>query len=82
MPNPQPGLWSDNPNIPKVPYDLYFHEKTWFAGVLIASIFYGTCKISLYARPPIHPRFIPFIPGVIVAVFFQRMAALFNPVHR
>jgi len=33
--------WSDNPNAPQIPYDLYFWEKAAFAGELIAAIFYG-----------------------------------------
>ena len=36
--------WSDNPNAPKIPYYIYRFEKTWFAGVLISSILYGTPK--------------------------------------
>ena len=40
--------WSDNPNAPKIPYSQYFEEKVYFAGVLLASILYGTGR----ARPP------------------------------
>ena len=38
--------WSDNPNAPKIPYHLYFDEKASFAGSLVASIIYGTSKVS------------------------------------
>ena len=72
-------MWSDNPNAPKVPYDLYLYEKAWFAGGFIASIFYGTPKTS---RPPIHPHFVSFILGIVIAVFFQCMTALFDPAYR
>ena len=34
--------WSDNPNAPKIRYDLYLLEKVGFAGELIGSILYGT----------------------------------------
>ena len=44
MSDPQDKPWSDNPNAPKIPYDLYFGEKATFAGILIGSMFYGTCK--------------------------------------
>ncbi|KAF9652147.1 hypothetical protein BDM02DRAFT_3183873 [Thelephora ganbajun] len=33
--------WSNNPNAPKIPYELYFGEKTTFAGILIGAISYG-----------------------------------------
>ena len=57
MTESQPGLWSDSPNAPKVPYDTYFYEKTWFAGVLVSSIFYGAHKITWHGRPPIYSTY-------------------------
>ena len=36
--------FSDNPNAPKIPFDLYFQEKANFAGILIGSILYGARK--------------------------------------
>ena len=36
--------WSDNPNAPKIPYLLYSFEKSYFAGLFIASILYGVPK--------------------------------------
>ena len=41
--------WSYNNNAPKITYDVYFREKTYFAGILIASIPYGAPKtLNLY----------------------------------
>ena len=42
-------LWSDNPNAPDIPYYQYVDEKFIFAGTLVGSILYGTCK-----TPPPH----------------------------
>jgi len=39
--------WSDNPNAPKITYQLYLEEKAYFAGTFIGAMFYGTRK-----RPP------------------------------
>ena len=47
MSDSQEKPWSDDPNAPEITYDLYFTEKAWFAGNLIASLLYGT---------PGHPR--------------------------
>ena len=33
--------WSNNPNAPQIPYQIYFAEKANFAGILIGAIFYG-----------------------------------------
>ena len=80
--DPQEESWSDDPNTPKISYDMYLDEKTWFAGVLISSIFYGTGETSPHARPPIRAHFFRFILGIAVTVFFKCMAALFNPAYR
>ena len=45
--------WSDNPNAPKISRAVYFDEKASFAGILIASMLYGTSKAFLPTRPPI-----------------------------
>jgi hypothetical protein len=75
--------WSDNPNAPKIPYDLYFEEKANFAGILIGSILYGTRKAPPPTRPSIRAHlFVRFILGILIVLFFQCMAALFNPANR
>ena len=33
--------WSNNPNTPQIPYDLYLWEKAAFAGGFIGAILYG-----------------------------------------
>ena len=43
--------WTNNPNAPKITYDLYFREKATFSGVLIGSILYGTPKAPLSTLP-------------------------------
>jgi hypothetical protein len=74
--------WSDNPNAPQIPYDLYFREKATFAGEIIGAIFYGLSTdmpifLSLLA---LFVRFI--VPGIVIVLFFQCMAALFDPANR
>jgi len=49
MSDTQQKPWSDNPNAPKIPYDLYFAEKAYLAGNLIAAVLYGMPKTP----PPI-----------------------------
>ena len=44
MYNSQEKLWSDNPNAPKIPYNLYFQEKVTFAGDFVGPTLYGTSK--------------------------------------
>ena len=75
-------LWSDNPNAPKIPYYLYVDEKATFAGTLIGSILYGTYK----TLPPPHPStrahsVRSVVLGIVVALFFQCMAALLDPAY-
>ena len=75
--------WSDNPNAPKISYPLYFSEKTNFTGVVLGSIFYGTWKAPhLHVYLSTLTPFILFILGIVVMVFIECMAALFNPVYR
>ena len=74
------NTWSDNPNAPKIPYDLYFSEKATFAGTLIASALYGTSTHThLRVRSSV---FDLLIPGILVVLFFQCMGALLSPVNR
>ena len=47
-------------------------------GALIGSIWYGTCKTP----PPQYLCSLWFILGIVITLFFQCMAALFDPVHR
>ena len=49
--------WSDNPNAPKIPLYLYTQEKSYFAGMLIASILYGMYHALLpeVRRPALIP---------------------------
>ena len=51
MSDPSLKPWSDNPYAPQIPYELYFAEKTNFAGVLIGAIFYGTPTHSTFTHP-------------------------------
>ena len=75
--------WSDNPNAPKIPYRIYFDEKTNFAGYLLGATLYGTSDKPPPILPSVHAHSVCSIfPGIVIVVFFQCMAALFNPVHR
>ena len=69
--------WSNNPFAPQIPYSVYFAEKANFAGSLIGAIFYGTLA---YTPVNVHVHR-PIIPGIVIAMFFQCMGALFNPVN-
>lgn len=71
--------WSDNPNVPKIPYNMYFAEKCYFAGILLAAILYGMrCPICTSA----HPYLIcSGFPGILIVLFFQCIAALFSPAN-
>lgn len=44
MSDSQEEPWTNNPNAPKIPHDLYLREKSYFAGVLVAALLYGACK--------------------------------------
>ena len=54
MPDSLEQPWSDDPNAPKIPYNVYFEEKAYLAGTLIASIFYGTRGTHPSTRPSVH----------------------------
>ena len=82
MSDSQVQPWSTNPNAPKIPYHLYTLEKAFFAGVLIASLLYGTTKIP---RLPIRLSALTLfwlVLGMLVVLFFKCIAALLNPVYR
>ena len=84
MSDSQEQPWSDDPYAPAIPDYIYRFEKTWFAGVLISSVLYGTPKRPIPIHPSIraHCSFIWFITGVLVVLFFGCMTTLFNPIHR
>ena len=74
--------WSNDPDTPKLPRFALALGRSTFAGILVGSILYGTRTPS-----PTHSRTRAqsvrlFISGTLVALFFQCMAALLNPVHR
>ena len=78
MADAQQKSWSNNPNAPKISYDLYFAEKASLAGTLIATVLYGMSKTL---RPRAHPTILNlFILGILVMLFFQCVASLLNPV--
>ena len=58
MSGTQQKPWSNNPNAPKIPYDLYLAEKANLAGTLIAAVLYGTSETLPPARPSIRAQFI------------------------
>ena len=74
--------WSDNPNAPQIPYDLYVWEKAVFAEGFIGAILYGLPTymsvvlflLTLFVRP--------IVLGIIIMMFFQCIAALFDPANR
>ena len=75
-------LWSNNPNAPEISYVQYVGEKTVFAGYLIGPILYGTPKTPLPPHPSTRAHSArSIIPGIVVALFFQCMAALLKPIH-
>jgi len=74
--------WSDSPYAPKIPYSVYAEEKSDVAGILIAAILYGACKISPPLDIPALTSLIRSILGVLIVLFFQCMDALFSPANR
>ena len=79
MSDTEQNPWSDNPNAPKIPHDVYFSEKIVFAGLLIAAVLYGINAPYLHAVLSVLTR---FVLGVLAVLFFQCMAALLSPVNR
>jgi len=53
-----------------------------YAGVLVSSVLYGTCETPPPTRLPVLTVFVLFVLGIVVMLFFQCMAALFNPANR
>ena len=46
--------WHGNPNAPKISSQVYFNEKTKFAGMVTCAIFYGTqTDASTYPSSPL-----------------------------
>ena len=83
MSGSQQKPWSSNPNAPKITHDVYLEEKANFTGNFLSSILYGTPQtLHLHGHPSPFTLFPRFILGIVIVVFFQCMAALFNPVHR
>ena len=74
--------WSDNPNAPKVPYWVYFGEKSYFAGVIIGAILYGESTYTYnYPFVPLS-QFFCAVLGVVIVLFFKCMGVLFDPANR
>ena len=83
MSDSQEQPWSDHPNAPNISRRLYFDEKAYFAGLLISSILYGSPNAPrLLTCLPVLTSSVPIVLGIIIMLFFQCMAGLFNPVHR
>ena len=79
--------WSNNPNAPKITYPLYFDEKSYLAGAVISSMLYGACKIPpfgarLHVRLSVLTSSVRFILGIVILLFFQCTAALFDSTNR
>jgi len=81
MSDSSPEPWSDNPNAPQIPYDLYVWEKVVFAEGLIGAILYGLpTYMSVLFLLTSFVRSI--VLGIIIVMFFQCMSALFDPANR
>lgn len=57
---------------------------TTYAGTLASSVLYGTCQTTPHLHPcqSVLTVFVLFILGIVVVLFFQCLAALFNPGSR
>ena len=81
MSDSQGGLWSDNPNAPKIPVWLYFAERYYSYGIFFASILYGTHDTPhLYFPHLFTVRSV--LLGVLIILFFRCITALLNPANR
>jgi len=58
MSDTQKNPWSDNPNAPKIPHDVYFADKADFSGLLIAAILYGASNTPPHTPPPIRAQLV------------------------
>ena len=74
--------WDRNPYLPYwVPFWALSMEKGTLAGTFVGSILYGTHMTPRVCLPaPI--LFVRFIQGIVIVLFFQCFAALFNSAHR
>ena len=73
-----------NPNLPWwIPFWVLSMEKGDLAGTFVGSILYGT-HITPHLRvcPPVPILFVRFIQGIVIVLFFQCLATLFNSAHR
>ena len=83
MSDSQEQPWSDHPNAPNISRRVYFYEKAYFAGLLIGSILYGALNAPrLRTCLSVLTSFVPIALGIIIVLFFQCLAGLFNRVHR
>ena len=80
MSDPWGPPWSNRSNAPQIPYRVYLAEKEVFVGNLaVGAVSYGTP-----IHKPVHPSSVPDQPtflGIVVALFFQCMAALLSPAN-
>lgn len=71
--------WSNGPNAPKIPYEVYFTEKANFSGSLVGAMSYGT-------QNP-HPSILPTLSnqsvvlGIVVVLFFKCIGALLSSIN-
>ena len=76
------GFPENPPDPPNIPPDIQFKEEATLAGMLIGSVLYGMYKTPPPTRLSALTPFVGFIPGILIVLFFQCMAALLNPIHR
>ena len=83
MSDSQRKPWSNNPNAPKIPYDLHHREKSNIIENFISSIFMVHARHScLHVRLSALTLSVWLVLGVAIMLFSKCMAALFNPTHR
>ena len=83
MSDSQEQPWSDHPNAPNISRGVYFYEKAYFAGLFVGSVLYGAPNAPrLRTCLSVLASFVPIALGIIIMLFFQCLAGLFNPVHR
>jgi len=82
MSDPSQKPWSNNPNTPQIPYDLYLWEKAAFAGGLIGAILYGLPTYISICSVLLTSLVRSTVLGIVIVMFFQCITALFNPANR
>jgi len=82
MSDPSQKPWSDNPNAPQIPHDLYVWEKAVFAGAFIGVILYGLPTYISVRSVLTHIVVQPTVLGIVIMMFFQCITALFDPANR